>query len=90
MVNTFHTERVERLIQTGGGQIICGGNVNRETKYVAPTVIFEPDKDSELMTDEIFGPVMPVYTYRDFSEAINFINTKEKPLTVHYFGERGS
>ena len=90
IVNDFHTSRLERLIKTAGGKIICGGKVNKETRYVAPTVILEPDKDSEVMTDEIFGPIMPVYTYSDFSEAINFINSKDKPLTVHYFGGRGS
>ena len=50
----------------------------------------EPDKESELMRDEIFAPILPVYVYNDFSEVINFINSKDKPLTVHYFGTRGS
>ena len=83
-------DRIERLIKTGGGEIVCGGNINKETRYIAPTMILEPDMQSELMKDEIFGPVLPVYPYSDFTEAINFINDKDKPLTVHYFGERGS
>ena len=49
-------------------------------------MILEPDRESELMNDEIFGPILPIMSYQDISEAINFINSKSKPLTVYYFG----
>lgn len=38
------------------------------------------------MTEEIFGPVLPIIPYEDISEAINFINSKGKPLAVYYMG----
>lgn len=43
MINAFHTERMERIIKTAGGEIKIGGNVNHEKKYVEPTVIFNPN-----------------------------------------------
>ena len=73
IVNDFHMDRLERLINTAGGKIICGGNLIKDQKYVAPTLILMPDKDSELMTDEIFGPIMPVLPFDDFSEAVSLI-----------------
>lgn len=87
MINDFHTERMERLISTAGGKIICGGNVKKEIKYCEPTIILEPDKDSELMKDEIFGPILPVYPYKSVNEAIKMIKSHDKPLTVYYFGK---
>lgn len=61
MINEFHTKRMENLIKTAGGQIAFGGKVNIEKRYCEPTVIMEPDKKAEIMTDEIFGPILPVY-----------------------------
>ena len=90
MINSFHTERMERIIKTSGGKILCGGNVKKEIKYCEPTLILEPDKESELMKDEIFGPVLPIYPYRDVGQALKMINSHGKPLTVYYFGERGT
>ena len=90
IINEFHTERIENLIKTAGGKIICGGDVNLEHRYVSPTIIVEPNKDAPIMKEEIFGPVLPVFAYEDFSEVINMINSKEKPLAVYYFGTKGS
>ena len=87
MINEFHTDRMEKLIKTAGGKLICGGKVNKSIKYVEPTVILEPDMKSELMTDEIFGPILPVFPYKDTGEALKFIKQYPKPLTVYYFGK---
>lgn len=38
------------------------------------------------MTEEIFGPVLPIITYKDFNEVIKFINDRPKPLALYYFG----
>ena len=90
MINDFHTERMERIISTAGGKLICGGKVNKEIRYCEPTLILEPKKDAEIMTDEIFGPVLPIFSYKDVSEAIKFIKSHDKPLTVYYFGSHNT
>ena len=86
IVNKFHTERLKRCIETSGGKIICGGQVNVEARHVQPTIILEPKKDSELMTQEIFGCVLPILPFSTIKEVAEFVNSKDKPLTVYYFG----
>lgn len=63
------------------------GNASaHEDGKLVPTVILEPSKDSSVMRDEIFGPILPVYTYQDFDEVIKHINANPKPLALYYFG----
>ena len=63
-----------------------GGKVNVEERHVQATLILEPKKDSPIMTEEIFGCVLPVFPFSTIKEVVDFINTKDKPLTVYYFG----
>lgn len=63
------------------------GNANADLdKNLTPTVILNPSLDSDVMKDEIFGPIFPVFTYKNIQEAIEFIQNIEKPLAVYYFG----
>lgn len=80
------TKRAEELIATAGGEIISGGNVVEEEKFVEPTIILNPDPDSQLMNEEIFAPILPVMSYKNIDEAVEFINDKHKPLAVYYLG----
>ena len=86
MISEFHTERVGKLIDGAGGTIVCGGKINKALKHIEPTIILQPDLNSELMREEIFGPVMPVFPFKDIREVIKFINARDKPLAVYYFG----
>lgn len=90
MINDFHCKRVKGLLETAGGTVICGGKVNLEARHIEPTVILEPSLDSKLMTEEIFGPVLPVFPFRDIKDVIKFINARDKPLAVYYFGRATS
>ena len=53
---------------------------------MTPTVIVNPSRDSGIMKAEIFGPILPILTYKNFDEVIEFINSKPKPLGIYYFG----
>ena len=90
IVSDFHTQRIERIIKGGGGEILMGGNIKHEAKYVEPTIILNPDKNSELMKEEIFGPVLPIVPFESLNEVIDSINNGEKPLAVYYFGNQNS
>lgn len=90
MINDFHTNRVAELLEGAGGKIICGGKVNREAKYIEPTIILKPDLESKLMKEEIFGPILPIFPFKDIGEVIRFINARDKPLAVYYFGKSNS
>lgn len=86
MINDFHFDRVEKLIKGAGGTLVCGGKVNKEVRHIEPTIILQPDLNSDLMREEIFGPVMPIFPFKDLREVIKFINARDKPLAVYYFG----
>ena len=47
----------------------------------------EPPEDLRLLEDEIFGPLLPIRTYRNFEETIDYVNGKPRALAVYYFGE---
>jgi len=57
---------------------------------IAPTIILDPTDDMKVMQDEIFGPVLPVKTYKSVDEAIGYVNAHDRPLGLYYFGEEGA
>ena len=69
MVDGAHARRVAELLSTAGGETVCGGEVLEEERYVAPTIVLNPDPQSRLMREEIFAPVLPVLTFAELSEA---------------------
>ena len=66
---------------------VRGGKTDPATRYIEPTVILDPAPDSAVMTTEIFGPVLPVCTFETLDEAVDFVNGREKPLALYFFGK---
>ena len=58
----------------------------QEHRRIPPTLILDPTDDMKVMQEEIFGPVLPVKTYKDVSEAVAYVNANERPLGLYYFG----
>ncbi|WP_305982938.1 aldehyde dehydrogenase [Roseivirga thermotolerans] len=69
------------------GKVLYGGNVNRASKFISPTLLEVAEADAPVMQEEIFGPILPVITYSQIQEAIDFINSRDKPLAAYYFGD---
>ncbi|MGH2624059.1 MAG: aldehyde dehydrogenase family protein, partial [Sphingobacterium sp.] len=70
-----------------GAKVITGGAINRSERFISPTVLTRVALTNPLMTDEIFGPILPIVYYEKISEAIEFINEKEKPLALYVFSK---
>ncbi len=88
IVNHHHFDRLWSLIQDGGyDTTVVGGNGDRESRYLAPTVLAGVKPDAAVMDDEIFGPILPVLTIGDVDEAIRFVNDRDKPLALYAFSE---
>ncbi len=66
-------------------EIVIGGEINAAQRYIAPTVIDRVSPHSKIMTDEIFGPILPILEYEDLDEAIAFIQSRPKPLALYFF-----
>jgi coniferyl-aldehyde dehydrogenase len=58
----------------------------QEHRKIPPTLILNATDDMKVMQEEIFGPVLPVMTYRQVDEAIGYVNAHERPLGLYYFG----
>ncbi|WP_088239571.1 aldehyde dehydrogenase [Calothrix rhizosoleniae] len=82
-INTKHFQRLEKFLQSG--EIIIGGDTNKDELYISPTVIDHVNWDDAVMQDEIFGPILPIITYTDISAAIATINSHPKPLALYLF-----
>lgn len=88
IINQFHLERISKLINDKHeGEVIYGGVIKKESRFISPTVIESPRKDSLMMQEEIFGPVMPIFYYSNLQELINEISSRAKPLAVYMFSE---
>lgn len=86
IISQDHFERVSALIAAdGSGTIAFGGTTDASDRYIAPTVLTDPEHDSAVMNEEIFGPVLPVITVDDLDEAIDFVNERDKPLALYVF-----
>ncbi|MBI5974765.1 aldehyde dehydrogenase [Staphylococcus canis] len=87
IVNDKHFKRLNHLIQTHKHQIIFGGETDQSDLYIAPTLMDHIHPDDLIMQDEIFGPILPVMTYKHLDEAIDFVQSRPKPLSLYLFSE---
>ena len=88
IVNTRHTARIQGLLEGGGyDAIAAGGTINVDERYVAPTVVTGVKPNAALMSEEIFGPVLPVLPFDDIAEPISHINAGDHPLALYVFSK---
>lgn len=81
-------DQFDRLVGLLDGQnVVLGGDHDADSKYLAPTLVIDPPLDSGLMTEEIFGPILPIVAVADLSEAIRFVNDRPKPLALYVFAD---
>ncbi len=83
MINQKHFERVCRLIEEK--KVVCGGEVKTETLQIAPTVLDCVTWNDAAMEEEIFGPVLPVLTYKSLEAVAEKINSMDTPLALYIF-----
>ena len=88
VINQRHTQRLAGLLQDAqgrGARVLAGGEVDVATCYIAPTLIEQIPQDAQIMTEEIFGPLLPIMTYRDLDAVVREINAQPKPLALYVF-----
>ncbi|MCX2781506.1 aldehyde dehydrogenase family protein [Microbulbifer thermotolerans] len=83
IVNSRHAHRLASYLSDG--EVVFGGQVDADARYVAPTLLRNVGVESAVMQEEIFGPVLPVVELNDISEAEAFVNEREKPLALYVF-----
>jgi aldehyde dehydrogenase (NAD+) len=87
IVNSRQFDRLSRLLAGHGGRVTLGGGTTGEGAHPAiePTVVVDPLPESDLMREEIFGPILPVLEITSLDEAITFVNARDKPLALYLF-----
>jgi aldehyde dehydrogenase (NAD+) len=88
IVNDRHFDRLTGMI--ADRPVAIGGTFDASTRYIAPTVVNGVPADDPLMTDEIFGPILPIVHVSGVSDAIDFITARDKPLALYLFTGRRS
>ena len=85
MVNRKHFDRVMGLLDPD--KVVFGGKGDPATLKIQPTILDPVSPDDPVMGEEIFGPVLPVLTYRTLDEAEAFVNDRPHPLALYLFSE---
>lgn len=88
IINDKAMKRLIGLMERG--RILHGGKTNIADKYIEPTLIDNLNPDDPIMQEEIFGPILPIFTFENIDEPINYINSNEKPLALYFFGTKKS
>ena len=89
-----HFERIKGYVEDArakGAEIVeinpAGEDFSQqEHRKIPPTLILNPTDDMLVMQEEIFGPVLPVMTYKTLADAIGYVNAHDRPLGLYYFG----
>ncbi len=83
IISEKHFQRVSRLIK--GENAVIGGSIDESKRFIEPTVLVGITPDSQIMQEEIFGPILPLMTYTDLDDCIRFIRSRPRPLALYLF-----
>ncbi|MEX0608838.1 MAG: aldehyde dehydrogenase [Balneolaceae bacterium] len=83
IVNDFHFDRLSQFLKDG--EIFFGGKSDPKQRYIEPTVLDNISLEDAVMQEEIFGPILPVLTFKDLPEAVDIVNSRPKPMALYLF-----
>lgn len=92
LVSEGHQQGLMKVLEESvkqGAKVEVGGSPNGsgDARFIPPTLLSQVKEDTAIMKDEIFGPILPILTYRSLDDAIALIRRKEKPLALYIFSE---
>jgi len=88
IVNAQNFSRIKKLFNDAvakGAKIAVGGTLEDADRTIHPTMLTEVTPDMLIMQEEIFGPIVPVMTYKNIDEVIAFISDRGKPLALYIY-----
>lgn len=90
IVNDGHFKRLTTLLERTRGTVELGGRFCDQSRRIEPTVVSGVAVDDPLMREEIFGPILPIVNFETAEDAVDFINSREKPLVLYIFSRRSA
>ncbi|GAB2992833.1 aldehyde dehydrogenase [Cyclobacterium sediminis] len=85
IINTKNFDRLSKLVESG--QVYFGGNLDREERFISPTILHNVTFSDEVMKDEIFGPILPVISFDKLEKAISEVKSRPKPLSCYIYSK---
>jgi aldehyde dehydrogenase (NAD+) len=88
IINTRNFDRLKKMLDDSvsqGAKVEIGGATDASELFIAPTVLTNVKPDAPVMAEEIFGPILPILTYRKLEEVPAFITARDKPLALYVF-----
>lgn len=85
IVNENHFNRLINLMEEG--EIIYGGDTDRASLFISPTLVKPYNTSTKLMQEEIFGPILPILKYSDIDNLLISLKDKPKPLATYFFSK---
>ncbi|KAG8992632.1 hypothetical protein FRB94_011418 [Tulasnella sp. JGI-2019a] len=87
IVADTHFNRLKGLLDKTEGEIVCGGETDAKTRFIAPTIVKNVKVDDPLMKAEIFGPILPIIPIKDYQEALDHVNAGDHPLALYIYSD---
>lgn len=87
ILNAKHFHRLSKYLEDDkvAASVVHGGHMDPQTLSIEPTILLNPPIDSDIMTEEIFGPLLPIITVKKIEDSITFLRSKPKPLAIYAF-----
>ncbi|XP_047162472.1 aldehyde dehydrogenase family 3 member F1-like [Vigna umbellata] len=87
IVNKHHFSRLNNLLadKMVKESVVYGGSVDEENLFIEPTILVDPPLEAAIMSEEIFGPLLPIITVEKIEDSIRFIRSRPKPLALYVF-----
>ncbi|KAK3004802.1 hypothetical protein RJ639_018428, partial [Escallonia herrerae] len=87
IVSKQHFLRLKNLLDDPmvKASIVHGGSFDEDNLFIEPTILVDPPLEAEIMTEEIFGPLLPIITLENIEDSIQFIKSRPKALTIYAF-----
>ncbi|KAK8950167.1 Aldehyde dehydrogenase family 3 member F1 [Platanthera guangdongensis] len=92
IVNKKLFERLREILEDPlvAATVVHGGSLDQENMFIEPTILMNPPLDSEVITEEIFGPLLPIITLKKIADSIEFLKHRPKPLAIYAFTKDGN
>lgn len=90
IVNDGHFNRLCSILNDASneeGELLVGGQSSKDKRKIEPTVVVNPPKNGAMMREEIFGPLLPIFTFTNLEEPLEEIATREHPLVVYIYSK---
>lgn len=88
IVNDRHWQRLKRILDSTKGNIAMSGKTLEDEKFIDLHVITNVTAEDPALQEEIFGPILPIVNVESVNEAVDFINSKSKPLSLYIFSQK--